>query len=273
MTTPEYNEWWGRRINDNIPGPSQEDSQSIEEHLRVVPFELEIIKQDFEKRNAELETEKLRKGKNKAEEDLDSLKANYKKLRLSIRTAGLGKTSEQWRQEIQEEKIKANGWEKKFREVQARNGALEKSLSENQKEKCELKDRVAELERSLHQYQSRNFAMELRVSLSKIEEMKERIEELELTLRNCEIRIEYLETNESRQSEQLHYLQNQVENRDRIMGEAVVQIREVADHLQTLAVQADALSVKYELESSRGQELASLLRKIKVLSIRAKPYM
>ncbi|MFQ6667501.1 hypothetical protein Gotur_033501, partial [Gossypium turneri] len=33
------------------------------------------------------------------------------------------------------------------------------------------------------------------------------------------------------------------------MGEAMVQIREVADHLQTLAVQADTLSMKYELES------------------------
>ncbi|MBA0731554.1 hypothetical protein Golax_025354 [Gossypium laxum] len=33
-----------------------------------------------------LEAEKLRKGKNKAEEDLDSLKTDYKKLCLSIRT-------------------------------------------------------------------------------------------------------------------------------------------------------------------------------------------
>ncbi|MFQ6668053.1 hypothetical protein Gotur_033855, partial [Gossypium turneri] len=56
--------------------------------------------------------------------------------------------------------------------------------------------------------------MELRVSLSKIEEMKERIEELELTLQNCEIRIEYLETNEDRQNEQLHHFQNQVRKRD-----------------------------------------------------------
>ncbi|MBA0788782.1 hypothetical protein Gotri_027285 [Gossypium trilobum] len=94
--------------------------------------------------------------------------------------------------------------------------------------------------------------MELRASLSKIEEMKERIEEFESALRNCEIRIE---------------------NRDHIMGEAVVQIREVVDHLQTLAMQADTLSVKYKLESNRGQELASLLRKIKVLSIRAKSFL
>ncbi|MBA0783407.1 hypothetical protein Gotri_001127 [Gossypium trilobum] len=64
-----------------------------------------------------LEAERLRKGKTKAEEDLDSLKTDYKKLRLSMRTAGLGKTSEQWREEIQEEKNKANRWERKFQEV------------------------------------------------------------------------------------------------------------------------------------------------------------
>ncbi|MFQ6623068.1 hypothetical protein Gotur_003034 [Gossypium turneri] len=49
------------------------------------------------------------------------------------------------------------------------------------------------------------------------------------------------------------------------MEEAVIQIREVADHVQTLPVQADMLGVKYELESDRGQELAVLLRKIRML--------
>ncbi|MBA0881327.1 hypothetical protein Goshw_017525 [Gossypium schwendimanii] len=29
MTTPEYNEWWVRRINDNIHELSNENSQSI----------------------------------------------------------------------------------------------------------------------------------------------------------------------------------------------------------------------------------------------------
>ncbi|MBA0731533.1 hypothetical protein Golax_022564 [Gossypium laxum] len=55
MTTPRYKEWWVRRLNDNISKPSQGNSQSMEEHLRVVPSELEIIRQDFERRNAELE--------------------------------------------------------------------------------------------------------------------------------------------------------------------------------------------------------------------------
>ncbi|MBA0879021.1 hypothetical protein Goshw_010203 [Gossypium schwendimanii] len=51
-----------------------------------------------------LETKKLRKEKNEAEEDLDSLKTDYKRLRCSMKATGLGKTSEQWCQEIQEEK-------------------------------------------------------------------------------------------------------------------------------------------------------------------------
>ncbi|MFQ6641320.1 hypothetical protein Gotur_015164 [Gossypium turneri] len=95
--------------------------------------------------------------------------------------------------------------------------------------------------------------------------MKKRIEELETALQNCEIQIKYLKENESRNNEQLRYFQSQVRSRDHLMEEAMVQIREVADHIQTLVVQADMLSVKYELESDRGQELALLLRKIRVL--------
>ncbi|MBA0631729.1 hypothetical protein Godav_000574 [Gossypium davidsonii] len=64
-----------------------------------------------------LKAEKMRKGKNKAEEDLDNLKIDYKKLRWSIRTARLGKTSDQWWQEIKEEKIRADQWEKKFQDA------------------------------------------------------------------------------------------------------------------------------------------------------------
>ncbi|MFQ6666387.1 hypothetical protein Gotur_032752 [Gossypium turneri] len=83
----------------------------------MIPSELEIIKKDFEKRSLELgkkieqleeekmqlgldvdvqklEVEKIRKGNNKVNEDLGSLKTYYKKLRFSMRTVGLGKTSE-----------------------------------------------------------------------------------------------------------------------------------------------------------------------------------
>ncbi|XP_016755249.1 homer protein homolog 3-like [Gossypium hirsutum] len=219
------------------------------------------------------EAEKLQKRKNEVEEDLESLKTNYKKLRLSMRTAGLGKTSEQWRQEVQEEKTRADQWKKRFQEAQARNEALEKSLSKSKNEKDELRARVAELERSLCLYRNRNSVTELKASLSKIEEMKGKIEELETALQSCEMRIGFLEANEEQWKGQLHHSQDQVRSRDYIMGQAITQIREVADYLQSLVVQVDVLSVKYELESDRGQELASLLRKIKALSVRAKSYL
>ncbi|MBA0755804.1 hypothetical protein Gogos_019832 [Gossypium gossypioides] len=54
MTTPEYYGWRSKRLNDNIPEPSQERVRSMEECLQMVPSEIEIIKQDFEKRNSEL---------------------------------------------------------------------------------------------------------------------------------------------------------------------------------------------------------------------------
>ncbi|MFQ6656514.1 hypothetical protein Gotur_026584 [Gossypium turneri] len=221
MTTPEYGEWRSKRINDNIPELNLEGARPMEEYLQVIPSELEIIKQDFERKNLELEkkiewleeekmylrldadvqkseVEKLRKGKNKAEEDLDSLKMDYKKLRLSMRTAGLGKTSEQWRQEIQEGRNKADRWERRSQETQV------------QKETLEW--------------------------------------------------IEFLKGNGDRWKEQLYHSQSQIQNRDYIMGRAVAQIREVADHLQIMAIQADVLSVKYELESDQGQDLATLLK-------------
>ena len=142
-------------------------------------------------------------------------------------------------------------------------------MLETQNYQADLKARIAELERSLASYRSRNSVVELKTSLCKIEEMKKRIEELEYTLQGCRQRIESLEGNEERWREQLYHSQNQIQNRDYIMGRAIAQIREVADHLQTMAIQADVLSVKYELESDRGQELASLLKEVRALSIRA----
>ncbi|KAK5811436.1 hypothetical protein PVK06_026767 [Gossypium arboreum] len=66
---------------------------------------------------------------------------------------------------------------------------------------------------------------------------------------------------------------NQVRDRDYLIGEAIVQIREVVDHLQDLAVQANVLSTKYESVSDRGRELALLLDRVKTLGLRAKAYL
>ncbi|MBA0710951.1 hypothetical protein Golax_010195 [Gossypium laxum] len=85
MMTLEYNEWWVRRINDNIPKPSQGNSQSIEEHLRVVPSKLEIIRQDFERRNVKFEKkiEQVEEEKMNLRLDMDVQKLEAKKIKKS----------------------------------------------------------------------------------------------------------------------------------------------------------------------------------------------
>ncbi|MBA0729615.1 hypothetical protein Golax_020431 [Gossypium laxum] len=43
MVTPEHNEWWSKRVNDNILSLREEDVRPIKEYLQVVPSEIEII--------------------------------------------------------------------------------------------------------------------------------------------------------------------------------------------------------------------------------------
>ncbi|MFQ6634801.1 hypothetical protein Gotur_011851 [Gossypium turneri] len=77
-----------------------------------------------------------------------------------------------------------------------------------QNEKTELKVRVTELERSLHQHRSRNSTVELKASLVKIEELKGQVGELEDALQNSELRIELLERNNEQWQGQFHRSQD-----------------------------------------------------------------
>ncbi|KAH1108411.1 hypothetical protein J1N35_012179 [Gossypium stocksii] len=218
LTTPDYDQWRGQRINDNIPITNQENALPLEEHLRVIPSELEIIKRDFEKKSIEfgkkieqlkeekmklvldvdihrLEAEKLKNGKNKAEEDLNGQRTYYQKLSTSMRTAGLEKTSEQWRREVRREKSKVVEGEKKLQDAQTQEVALRKSLLENQDEKEKLRARVTDLEKSLRHYWSRNSLVELKASLNRIEGLEKNIVELETVLQNSKTRVGILEAN------------------------------------------------------------------------------
>ncbi|MFQ6658607.1 hypothetical protein Gotur_027797 [Gossypium turneri] len=80
VMTPEYGEWRSKRINDNIPELNSEDVRSIEEYLQVIPSELEIIKQDFERKNLELERkiERLEEEKMHLRLDVDVQKLEAK---------------------------------------------------------------------------------------------------------------------------------------------------------------------------------------------------
>ncbi|KAL1179602.1 hypothetical protein V6Z11_A03G170600 [Gossypium hirsutum] len=101
-TTPEYVEWRSRRINDNVPMTKMEEVRPMAEYLQVIPSEFDIMKQEFKRKNLELEkkikkieeenmylsldvdlqkkeVEKVRKENRKVEKDRDDLKENGKK--------------------------------------------------------------------------------------------------------------------------------------------------------------------------------------------------
>ncbi|KAK5785480.1 hypothetical protein PVK06_040071 [Gossypium arboreum] len=54
MVTAGYAGWFKKRVNDNIPKPSLENTRPMGEQVQVTPSELEIIKQDFEKKSSDL---------------------------------------------------------------------------------------------------------------------------------------------------------------------------------------------------------------------------
>ncbi|KAG8482511.1 hypothetical protein CXB51_023959 [Gossypium anomalum] len=202
-TTPEYVEWRGRRINDNIPEPNVEGARLMEEYLQVMPSELEIMKQEFERKNLELEkriakleeekmylsldidvqkmeVEKERKEKRKIEEDRDDLKEHYKKAQVSLRRAKVGGSSDRLQKEVQEGNARAEYWEKKFQEMQSRNLALEE-------ENKGLKSKITELGRSLRWHRNHDSTVELK-------ELKSKVEDLEAALQEDKLQIKQLET-------------------------------------------------------------------------------
>ncbi|KAG8488461.1 hypothetical protein CXB51_016174 [Gossypium anomalum] len=204
-TTPEYIEWRGRRVNDNIPKPNVEGARPVEEYLRVMPSELEIMRQEFERKNLELEkkitkleeekmylsldvgvqkkeVEKKRKEKKKIEEDRDDLKEHYKNAQVSLKRARVGGSSDQLQKEVQEGRTRAEYWERKFQEMQSQNLALEE-------ENKGLKSKVTELGRSLRWLRSHDSMVELK-------ELKSKVDDLEVALHDGELRVEQLKAQE-----------------------------------------------------------------------------
>ncbi|KAG8480298.1 hypothetical protein CXB51_024698 [Gossypium anomalum] len=248
-TTPEYVEWRGRRINDNIPEPNMEGARPMEEYLQVMPSELEIMKQEFERKNLELEK---RIAKLEEEKMYLSLDIDVQKMEVSLRKARIGGSSGQLQKEVHEGKARAEYWEKKFQEIQSRNLALEE-------ENKGLKSKVTELGRSFHWHRNHDSTVELK-------ELKSKVEDLEVALIKLETQEDYLKG-------ELHQAKRQVKERDYVMGEAITQIRDVAEYVQDLAVRADVLSLMCGSSSDIGQELALLLDTVKTLGIRAKAYL
>ncbi|XP_040973588.1 tropomyosin-1-like isoform X2 [Gossypium hirsutum] len=154
-----------------------------------------------------MEIEKDRKEKKKIEEDRDDLKEHYKKAQISLKRARVEGASDQLQKEIQEEKVRAQYWERKYQEMQSQSLALEE-------ENKDLKSKVAELGRSLRWHQNHDSTVEL-------QELKNKVEDLEVALHDGEIRIEQLEAQEDYLKEELYQSRGQVRERDYIIGEAI----------------------------------------------------
>ncbi|KAL4310953.1 hypothetical protein GQ457_01G016130 [Hibiscus cannabinus] len=201
---PEYRLWRNQRLGDSIPVANSECNIPIEEHLQVNFSEMELAKQDFERKYFEMERqisgltnektqlkcqlesqeremERLRKGKNKANEDLSGLQQDYKKICASAKYAGLGKSPSKWKVEIQGEKDKANHWEKRYRETSSRRLALEQELTKHRAENVNLRGHVIELEESLQEYRDQSSTVNEENEL-----LRSQIDDMEAALQDCQ---------------------------------------------------------------------------------------
>ncbi|MFQ6647804.1 hypothetical protein Gotur_021680 [Gossypium turneri] len=80
ITTFKYSEWWDfERRNEEL----EKKIEKMKEEKMNLRLDVDVQK---------LEADKLRKGKNKAEEELDSLKTDYKKLQVQARNEALEKS-------------------------------------------------------------------------------------------------------------------------------------------------------------------------------------
>ncbi|MBA0879387.1 hypothetical protein Goshw_020874, partial [Gossypium schwendimanii] len=134
-----------------------------------VSLHTKIIKQDFKKKSSEL-------GKR-----IGKLEEEKIQLGLDVKI-----------QKLEAEKMKKRkkkgppGWVKHWNNRDRKSKKKRVEMISG-KRNSKMLESVAELERSLHQYCCHNSVIELKASLTKIEELKGKIEELEATLQNCEL--------------------------------------------------------------------------------------
>ncbi|XP_039036220.1 uncharacterized protein LOC120172974 [Hibiscus syriacus] len=118
-----YEEWRSNRVNDNIPIGNQENIQSMEEHLRVIPSPLEQARLDFEverkqwrvtlqklkdevyQKGLEIDIQKSRADRiEKVEKqlrlDFNDLYLSHQRMIKDQASASSSKSSAEWRQEV-----------------------------------------------------------------------------------------------------------------------------------------------------------------------------
>ncbi|KAE8701519.1 putative Suppressor of protein silencing 3 [Hibiscus syriacus] len=152
MLTPDYEEWRSARKNENIPLPDQKEDISMEDRIKVVPSEIEILRAEFkaERENWSKELEQmrqdkamlgvdidfhssqcamLRKDKEKVDDEFRALQKNYQELYKSRKASGSSQATIQMTRELNIEKSRVE-------HLKGKNSHLLKSL-EKGKQKME----------------------------------------------------------------------------------------------------------------------------------------
>ncbi|KAE8734999.1 hypothetical protein F3Y22_tig00000538pilonHSYRG00072 [Hibiscus syriacus] len=153
MLTPDYEEWRSSRKNENIPLPDQKEDISMEDRIKVVPSEIEILRAEFKAEregwSKELEQMRqdkamlgvdidfhssqcamLRKDKEKVDDEFRALQKNYQELYKSRKVSGSSQATIQMTRELNIEKSRVE-------HLKGKNSHLLKSL---EKGKQKMKD-------------------------------------------------------------------------------------------------------------------------------------
>ncbi|KAK8559958.1 hypothetical protein V6N12_012769 [Hibiscus sabdariffa] len=281
MVTPDYAYWIRTRINDTIPLPNQGQNIPMEDHLRVVPSEADMLrtelarvedmiekmglqqsrdlflaKQEVDKFAGEAEHATKKYSKLKIEYDIQN--ADFKKLEASVKHMELRKTPAEWRQEIRQAEERQKSLNKRELEDERENS---RRLVENEKRKGK---------------QTRDEYTELQAGRDKIERLEKEVKDLWELVQTCQINIQVLEDIKkggndywfTHLRDAAHRFQEQDKINEKIMNLA----QDVAEHVTALAREARILRphvVSNEMKSS----LELLFDQIKDLGIRVRSFL
>ncbi|KAL4376261.1 hypothetical protein GQ457_02G038780 [Hibiscus cannabinus] len=313
MFTIDYEAWRTRRGFDNIPLPDQKNVISFEEHLKVVPTEVEVVrheceveKNELKRRIRELEAQNrdldldvvyykkqlrnVEKERDQLAEDFTDLQASHQKIQGKLKVAGMRKTTEEWERELREQEMEAGRYKKLFlakekdfrsllqdmQRLQQRSNSTWGDLVKSQAENQELKDVVSELEESL-QNQYQNASKKLKVAQEENQNYKNLVVALENSLQEYKQLIIDLRAAVKADRDQwnltLKITRGEVRKREDLMTNVRSQVRKVAEKIAGLADEAEVLKLKVGSTSHCGKELTRFLDEIEKLGVRAGLYL
>ncbi|KAL4363998.1 hypothetical protein GQ457_04G027510 [Hibiscus cannabinus] len=311
--TVDYEIWRTKRKNCKIPSPSRGKALTLEEQFKVIPTEVEIVRQECEeekralnKRIAELEarnqeldhrvtyyqgqSDMFEKELNRVNVDFKDLKGICHNLEIKIKNSGLRKTPEEWEAGLRDRENDTKRYIKMLRTKEEQVGELSahlqaarqvnetvsRDLMASHAQNLELQEQLTMLQEILQVHQQQNLAAELENAQSENETLKEFIAALKDALQQHKDLIDELQEsmkmNDDNWDLQLQFARGDIKVREELMGEALIQIRRVAESVTSLAKEAERLKFWINPSTHFAKEWMEFLRRFKQLGERARPY-